>query len=82
MKAFLIKLLVVCLAAVICDTVAGGLFSFFFYGFVNKFMPGRTIEIYISDTPLKIYLRFWIAFIVGAIMGIVWSYKVVKGIEL
>lgn len=39
-------------------------------------------EVYLSDTPEKVKLRFWIAFAVGAIFGLVWSYRVVKNMGL
>jgi len=38
-------------------------------------------RVYLSDTPAKMHLRFWIAFALGAIFGIVWSYKIVKDIK-
>ena len=81
MKTFLIKLLVVFLAAVICGIVVGGFFSIFFYSIVDRIVPGRSMEIYTSDTSAKMHLRFWIAFIVGAIIGIIWSYKIVKDLK-
>lgn len=77
-KTTLGKLFVIFLAAVICGLVTGVVFSIYFYGLVPRSMLA---EVYLSDTPAKMHLRFWIAFAAGAIIGIVWSYKVVKDIE-
>ena len=79
MKAILIKLLVIFIVAVIYGTVVGFLFSIWFYGFITRHMFA---EVYLSDTPEKLRFRFWVAFAVGAVVGIVWSYKVVKDMEL
>lgn len=78
-KAWLIKGTVILLIAVICGGIAGLLFSLFFYGFIPA--PWRA-HIYLSDTEAKMKLRFWGAFAVGAIFGVVWSYRIVKDMEL
>jgi hypothetical protein len=77
-KEILVKLFIICIGAVVCGLVVGLFFSFFFYAIVDRIMPGRTIEIYLSDTRAKMYLRFWIAFAVGAVTGAAWLYKIVK----
>lgn len=79
MKTVLVKILVVCVAALICGVVAGVLVSLFYYDVVPQPM---LVETYLSDTYAKMRLRFWIAFAVGAIFGVVWSYRVVKSIDL
>ncbi len=79
MKALLTKITVVCVIAVICGVIAGGLFSLCFYGFVPEH---KLAEVYVADTPAKAKLRFWIAFAAGAVFGIVWSYRIVKDMEL
>jgi hypothetical protein len=78
-KAILLKTLVVCIAAGVCGAIAGVLFSVFFYNFVPRSM---LTEVYLSDTHAKMKLRFWIAFGVGAVFGIVWSYRIVKDLDL
>jgi ABC-type transporter Mla maintaining outer membrane lipid asymmetry permease subunit MlaE len=77
-KATWVKLLVMFLAAVIFGLIGGVLFSLHFYGFIPDFMLAK---VYLSDTPSKMHFRFWIAFIVGAIIGIIWSYKAVKDLK-
>ncbi len=79
MKPLLTKVLVVCLIALICGAAAGLLFSLFFYGMLPEHMRA---EVYVSDTPARVRLRFWIAFAAGAILGAVWSYRMVKGMDL
>ncbi len=79
MKPLLMKSFVVCLIALICGGAVGLLFSLFFYGMLPEHM---TAEVYLSDTPARVKLRFWIAFAVGAIFGAVWSYKMVKDMDL
>ena len=78
MKALLIKILVVCIIAVICGVLVGPAFSLFYYGFIPR--PYRA-EIYLSDTYAKMKIRFWLAFAAGAVFGAVWSYKIVKSID-
>ena len=77
-KATWVKLLVVFLGAVIFGLIAGVLFTIYFYGFVPDSILAK---VYLSDTPAKMRLRFWIAFAVGAIFGIIWTYRAVKDIE-
>jgi len=78
-KALLIKGTVILVIAGICGGIAGVLLSLLFYGFIPA--PWRA-DIYLSDTEAKMRLRFWVAFAVGAIFGVAWSYKVVKDMEL
>ncbi|HPC96260.1 MAG TPA: hypothetical protein PLU87_15040 [Sedimentisphaerales bacterium] len=78
-KAWLIKGTVILVIAVICGSIAGVLFSLFFYGFIPA--PWRA-DMYLSDTEAKMKLRFWAAFAVGAIFGAVWSYRIVKDMDL
>jgi len=75
----LIKGTVILVIAGICGGIAGVLLSLLFYGFIPA--PWRA-DIYLSDTEAKMRLRFWVAFAVGAIFGVAWSYKVVKDMEL
>ena len=77
-KEILVKLIIILTGAAICGLIVGLFFSFFFYSFVDRIMPGRTVEIYLSDTRTKMYIRFWIAFAVGAVAGAAWLYKIVK----
>ena len=79
MKSLIMKLLVICLAAGICGTVGGVLFSLCFYSFVPQY---RLPDILSDDTAANMHFRFWMAFIVGAVIGIVWSWKAVKDIKL
>jgi len=72
-------ILPVCLIAAICGGVVGMLFSLCFYGLIPR--PWST-ELYLSDTPATVKLRFWIASAAGAIFGVVWSYKMVKDMDL
>ena len=74
-KATLIKLSIICLAAVVCGVIVGVLFSIFFYGLLPRDIG---TEVYLADTHAKMHLRFWIAFAVGAVIGIIWAYRVVK----
>jgi len=74
-KMLLIKISVVCLAAVICGAVVGVLFSLSYYFLVPDH---RLSEVYLSDTYAKMRLRFWIAFVVGAIFDAAWSYRLVR----
>ncbi len=78
-KALLTKISVICVIAVVCGGVAGLLFSLCFYGFVPRHMLSDVLD---SDTEAKMNLRFWGAFAVGAIFGVVWSYRMVKDMEL
>ena len=78
-KPLLIKIFVVCLIALICAAAVGVLFSVYFYGFIPR--PWLA-EIYLSDTPAKVKLRFWTAFAAGAIFSVVWSYRMVKDMGL
>lgn len=78
MKALLIKIVVICVAAIICGGVAGVLFFLYYYGFV----PRRQLaDVLNSDTYAKMNLRFWAAFAVGAAFGGVWSYRIVKAMK-
>ncbi len=79
MKALLVKVVVVCLAALVCGAVAGVLFSLWYYGFIPR--PMLT-DVYLSDTYARMRLRFWIAFAVGAVFGVVWSYRIIKTMKL
>lgn len=79
MKPVLIKILVVCLIAAICGAVVGVLFSLYFYGFIPR--PWLA-KVYLSDTAAAAKLRFWLAFAAGAVFGAVWSYRIVKDLEL
>jgi len=79
MKPLLIKIFVVCLIAAICGVIAGVVFSIWFYGLIPR--PWHA-EVIASDTPAKAWLRFWLAFAVGAVGGAVWSYRIVKDLEL
>ena len=79
MKPLAIKIVVVVLIAAICGVVVGGLFSLFFYGFVPRHMLADVLA---SDTSTKAKWRFWIAFLAGAIFGAVWSYRMVKDMDL
>lgn len=80
MKGVLIKILVICIIAAICGVIAGIGFSLFFYGLI----PDNDLlaRVYLSDTEAKVRFRFWMAFAAGAIFGAVWSYRIVKSIDL
>ena len=80
-KEILVKFLIILTGAAICGLIVGLFFSFFFYRFVDRIMPGRTVEIYLADTKAKMHIRFWIAFAVGAVAGSLWLYKIVKNYE-
>ena len=75
MRVLLMKVTVVCLAAIVCGGVAGALFSLWYYGFIPRYRLGDVLD---SDTYAKMALRFWAAFAIGAIFGVVWSYRAVK----
>ena len=79
MKPLAIKIVVVVLIALICGVVVGLLVSLFFYSFIPR--PWLA-EVYLSDTPAKAKLRFWMAFLAGALFGAVWSYRMVKDMDL
>jgi len=74
-KSLAIKVIVVCLGGVICGLVVAVLFSLFFYGFLPS--PLRA-EVYLSDTRAKVKFRFWAAFILGTVLGMVWIYKAIR----
>jgi hypothetical protein len=38
-------------------------------------------KVYLSDTDAKMRFRFWIAFAAGALMGAIWSYRVVRTMD-
>ena len=78
MRVLLMKVTVVCLAAIVGGGVAGVLFSLWYYGFVPRY---RLADVLDSDTYAKMALRFWAAFAVGAVFGVAWSYRVVKTIK-
>ena len=78
-ESWLIKGTVAFVLAVVCGGIAGVLLSLFFYGFIPA--PWRA-DIYLSDTEAKMKPRFWLAFPVGAIFGVAWSYTVVNDMEL
>ncbi|UCD49954.1 MAG: hypothetical protein JSW27_20795 [Phycisphaerales bacterium] len=79
MKPVLIKIFVVCFIAAVCGGAVGVLSSLHFYGFIPR--PWLA-KVYLSDTAADAKLRFWIAFAAGAIFGAVWSYRIVKDLEL
>jgi hypothetical protein len=75
MKTLMVKIAVVCLAALVCGSVAGVRFSLWYYDFIPDW---RIADVLDSDTYAKMAFRFWAAFIVGAVFGGVWVYRVVK----
>ncbi len=79
MKALLIKIAMVGVIAAVCGGIAGLLFSLCFYGLIPRYLLPAVLD---SDTVAKMHLRFWGAFAVGAIFGVVWSYRMVKDMEL
>ena len=79
MKSLLLKILVVSIIAVVCGAIVAVLFSLSYYGL---FPQHRLADAYLADTPAKAKLRFWLAFAAGAVFGIVWSYRMVKEMEL
>ncbi len=78
MKLLLTKIVVFCLAAIVCGGVAGVLFSLYYYSFIPDW---RLADVLNSDTHAKVALRFWAAFGVGAVVGVAWAYGVVKTIK-
>lgn len=79
MKTLLTKIAMVCIIAAVCGGIVGLLFSLFFYGLVPRYMLSAVLD---SDTEAKMKLRFWGAFAAGAIFGVVWSYRMVRDMEL
>jgi hypothetical protein len=78
MKTLAVKVVVVGVAALICGSGAGLLFSLWYYGLIPEDWIADVLD---SDTHAKMAFRFWAAFIVGAIFGGVWVWRVVKNIK-